>query len=132
MAYMPKDDKTAIIRKTTSKENLPQNIRAVLVVLEGKEAGVRYELARDYMEIGRGSDVDIRIPRQDISRKHCLIFFKNNRFFVRDLESTNGTFLNGAKVDEKALNHGDKLQLGESTFLFLIEEKTGSKRIWEI
>jgi hypothetical protein len=35
-------------------------------------------------------------------------------------------------VEEMALKHGDKLQLGESNFLFLIEEKTGTKRVWEI
>jgi len=129
---MAKEDKTAIIKKVASKGNLPDNIRAVLVVLEGNQAGIRHELTRDNMEIGRGNDVDIRIPEQGISRRHCLIFYKNNRFFVRDLESTNGTFLNGAKIEEMVLKHGDKLQLGESTFLFLIEEKTGTKRVWEI
>ncbi len=132
-AMATKDERTAVhSSRPVRKGKSLQNIRAVLVALEGDEAGTRYELARDYMEIGRAGDADIRIPRQDISRRHCLIFFKRDRFFIRDLESTNGTFLNGARIDEMPLTHGDTIQLGESTFQFVLEEKTKSRRVWDI
>lgn len=128
-----KDEKTMIIpAKSAKRGHLPEHVRAVLIALSGEEAGSRYEVTRDYVEVGRADDVDIRIPRQDISRKHCLIFYKKDRFYIRDLESTNGTFLNGHRIDEKPLAHGDKIRLGEGIFQFVIEEKTGGRKVWEI
>jgi pSer/pThr/pTyr-binding forkhead associated (FHA) protein len=81
MAHMGKEEKTAIIRKVVKKRTLPNNIRAVLVVMEGNQAGIRHELTQDNMEIGRGNDVDIRIAEQGISRSTALFSLRITSFY---------------------------------------------------
>ena len=71
--------------------------------------------------IGRRRDCDMRIPLPSVSRRHCELYMENGRLMVRDLGSRNGTFLNGGRVDETAINAGDALQIGELSFVVQID-----------
>lgn len=63
-------------------------------------------------------------PRQSIGRKHCKITARDGQWFVRDLKSTNGTFINGVRVlEETEIKPGDTLRLGRMEFVFEIKEK---------
>ena len=64
--------------------------------------------------IGRDKAVDVRFNHSGVSRQHAEITFKENRFIIRDLGSTNGTLLNKDRVDKNGLElvHGDKIVLG--------------------
>ncbi|MCI0606314.1 FHA domain-containing protein, partial [bacterium] len=59
-----------------------------------------------------------------LSRKHCSFEKQQDSYIVRDLQSRNGVFVNGIPVHERALNHGDRIEIGTSTFLFLLNEES--------
>ncbi|MBP7867941.1 MAG: FHA domain-containing protein [Acidobacteria bacterium] len=72
--------------------------------------------------VGRQSDNDIAFPNEkSISGRHCEIVFQNGQFVLRDLNSTNGVFVNGEKIRESPIHNGDKVKLGVKMFRF--EEK---------
>lgn len=69
--------------------------------------------------LGSREDCDFYLPLRGVSRKHCKIFFKNGAWWVEDLNSTNGTYLNGKKIKLEKLNEEDVLTCGivNATFL---------------
>ena len=72
--------------------------------------------------LGRRPDCDLCIPLQVVSRRHCQLSQEDNALKVRDLSSSNGTFLNGLKVDDEVpANPGDNLQVGPLTFTIQID-----------
>lgn len=77
--------------------------------------------------IGRGEDNSVTIDSTFVSRRHTSIYFENDQFFIRDLSSTNGTFLNSSKVEKTALKNGDQVGIGDRIFIFYseISEKDG-------
>lgn len=68
--------------------------------------------------LGRSSDCDLRLPDADTSRRHARIAFEGGRFVVRDLASTNGTLVNGKRIEQHALVPGDRIQVGANTVTF--------------
>src|SRR5208283_1278778 len=72
--------------------------------------------------VGREASNGIAITDPSVSRKHCRLSWQDGRFRVQDLESRNGTLVNGAGVEEQWLKHGDEIATGDSSFLFLEEE----------
>jgi len=79
--------------------------------------GSEYPLVRAITTLGRGSDVDIRIEDPGVSRHHCEIVV-GAQPLLRDLNSTNGTFVAGEKVSEFALVDGSTIQLGGTAVVF--------------
>ncbi|HAL45556.1 MAG: hypothetical protein A2Y12_07125 [Planctomycetes bacterium GWF2_42_9] len=72
--------------------------------------------------LGRRPDCDLCIPLQVVSRRHCQLSQETDFLKVRDLKSSNGTFLNGTKiVDETQAKPGDKIQIGPLTFVVQID-----------
>jgi diguanylate cyclase (GGDEF)-like protein len=67
--------------------------------------------------IGRSVRSDIALPHGSVSRKHAVIEWVGSGFILRDLQSTNGTYLNGARMTEARLNPGDKIRIGEFDLL---------------
>jgi len=76
-------------------------------------------------EVTLGRDPSNTQPIADlsVSRKHCLLRQEQGRYQVRDLESRNGTLVNGQAVKEQWLLHGDEIAIGDSVFLFLLEDQ---------
>ncbi len=66
--------------------------------------------------IGRGDDCDLRIPIMSISRKHCVLRLEDGALTVKDLSSSNGTFVNNKRVSETQLKAGDRLAVGPIVF----------------
>jgi EAL domain-containing protein (putative c-di-GMP-specific phosphodiesterase class I) len=77
--------------------------------------------------IGRNDSADLQIPSSRVSREHALILREGNRFRVRDLESTNGTFLNGARIQEAWLHDGDLLVVADVEFTFFSGQGDASR-----
>jgi Nif-specific regulatory protein len=74
--------------------------------------------------VGRDATNAVALADPSVSRKHCLLRREEDgRFQIRDLDSRNGTLVNGLPVREQWLRHGDEIAAGDSTFLFLIEEE---------
>ena len=79
--------------------------------------GQAYPLVRAITLMGRGTDADIRVEDPGVSRKHCEIVV-GNPAIIRDLKSTNGTFVDGNRIDECALTEGSIVKLGGTAFTF--------------
>jgi transcriptional regulator with GAF, ATPase, and Fis domain len=73
--------------------------------------------------LGREASNQIAITDPSVSRKHCLLRQENGRFQIRDLQSRNATLVNGAAVTEHWLHHGDDIAIGDSTFVFLLNDE---------
>ena len=97
-------------------------MRPRLLVLSGPLKDSTIPLAEGEITIGREASNGIAIVDPSVSRKHCLIGWQDGRFRVRDLDSRNGTLVNGIGIEEQWLQHGDEIAAGDSSFLFLLEE----------
>lgn len=71
--------------------------------------------------LGRREDCQIRIPLANVSRQHCELRVEGNSVLVRDLGSSNGTFVNGQRIEEKRLAAGDALTVGKAVFVVRID-----------
>jgi diguanylate cyclase (GGDEF)-like protein len=116
------EDKTVVATSLTPAAPVGGK-RAQLVVLAGANVGEMYNLTGTLV-IGRGRDADIRIQGDGISRQHARIRVGADDVLVEDLGSTNGSFVNGERVDKRALQDGDKIQLGSATILKLTYQDT--------
>jgi transcriptional regulator with GAF, ATPase, and Fis domain len=98
-------------------------LRPRLLVLSGPLKDSTIPLSEDELTIGRDASNGIAVTDPSVSRKHCLISRQDGGFRVRDLDSRNGTLVNGTGVEEQWLQHGDQISAGDSSFLFLLEEE---------
>jgi pSer/pThr/pTyr-binding forkhead associated (FHA) protein len=85
----------------------------MLVSLIGPSKGARYLLEPEVTQIGRATTNEIFLDDVTVSRKHAQVLKREKRYFLQDLGSLNGTYLNGELVSEKPLNDGDELQIGK-------------------
>jgi len=84
----------------------------------GLEEGERFDLIGG-LSIGRSRDSDVQIEDRYASSIHARVFSREGRFFVEDMNSTNGTLLNGATLKGEAeLIDGDNVQIGDTVFRF--------------
>jgi pSer/pThr/pTyr-binding forkhead associated (FHA) protein len=99
--------------------------RARLVVRGGDASGTSYELSSAETLIGRNAGTDISLADEGISREHALILYdeETDSFGVEDLQSTNGTQVNGKRVRSVTLQHGDELRIGRTNFVFQDESE---------
>lgn len=96
---------------------------AALIILEGPQPGLRYALNAERVRIGRGPDSEISLASSRVSRNHAQIHRVGDEYFVEDLGSRNGTFINGLPIRGRIpLGPGDRLGVGE--FTFGLEEET--------
>lgn len=79
--------------------------------------GSAYPLVRAVTRLGRGTDVDIRVEDPGASRNHCEIVL-GQTIYLRDLNSTNGTFLDGERITEVALVDGAVVHIGATSLVF--------------
>src|SRR5215510_13943475 len=93
-----------------------------LVATSGPLQGQTLPLVGSEFSLGRSDTATYMIDHKSVSRLHCVFVNEGGTFKVRDNGSTNGTLVNGVRVEERMLQHGDSVTVGSSTFLFLIEE----------
>jgi pSer/pThr/pTyr-binding forkhead associated (FHA) protein len=84
-----------------------------LVVISKAQLGLRYELGRHWVTIGRSPVNAFQIADSSISGQHCEVRLRGQELDVRDMRSTNGTFINGTMLTEGVLKAGATLRLGE-------------------
>ncbi len=85
---------------------------AMLILQRGELGGQRWRLDRDEVIIGRSPDCDIILPDRQVSRRHARVFRRGDRYYIEDLHSKNGTWVNGYPVhDVVPLEDGDEIQI---------------------
>ena len=94
---------------------------ARIVVISGAEKGREYEL-RPSQVIGRLKSNEIPIADTRMSRENTRIFRQGRSWVLQDLDSKNGTFLNGSKIEAQTLSDNDEIRVGETWFSFLADE----------
>jgi len=97
-------------------------VKPRIQVAAGPLANSTYFLTEPEVRIGRDPSNSLAISDLSLSRRHCVIARKSDEYTLRDLDSRNGTFVNGRVISEKQLNHGDQISVGESVLVFLLKE----------
>jgi diguanylate cyclase (GGDEF)-like protein len=94
--------------------------QACLVVIYGDELGRRVELANGRVAIGRSSSSELQLDQESVSRNHCEITARGGAYELRDLGSTNGTYVNDAPIDAVFLRDGDQIKVGRTILKFIL------------
>ena len=96
---------------------------ASLKVLEGLEPGREFELEGQQWVVGRSPECDVVLDAASVSRRHLILLMENEQFFVQDLGSRNGTYINGTRVKDRAqLRNRDQMLICDILFEFLSDE----------
>lgn len=103
-------DNSTYLKLINRKDTLPFKIK-------------EYYPLKEFTFLGRGNDNDIVIKDPYISKKHLKIIKDEDNFFLEDLNSVNGTFINGDRImDAVKLKNGDRIRIGQVEFLFVNRE----------
>ena len=99
--------------------------RAALLAIAGPQSGLLFALEGDEIVLGRGRECGVAIHDVGISRRHSVVRRKEDGSWeIADLESTNGTFVDGQKIEARKLEDGDRIQVGRTTVLkFTIQDE---------
>ncbi|MGD2117429.1 MAG: FHA domain-containing protein [Chromatiales bacterium] len=92
-----------------------------LVIVHRGRIEKNIPLRHDSMIIGRKSESDIRLDENLVSARHARIFQKNGRVYIDDMSSTNGTRVNGERINEARLQTGDQISIGNYKLVFVTE-----------
>lgn len=111
---------------TDENLKLPNDLKISLAIIKGARAGYIFHLEKPYVLIGRGK-VDLIIPDKEISRKHVAIEVRNDKIFLRDLGSTNGTIINNKKVSITEVSDQTEFKIGQTTLMLITTPKTFEK-----
>lgn len=122
------DDTQYNVTKSVDSEDRsrpqPGEKRPCLVMIKGDFVGQVYDLSKDVTMIGRSDDVHLVISDISVSRRHAMIVKRQDAFHVSDLDSTNGTLLNGEPVSTATpLKEGDKITVGDVAFKFSFQDE---------
>src|SRR5215216_2837476 len=93
-----------------------------LAAISGKHKGAIFALNEEPLVIGRETTAHLCIADASVSRRHSKIEKKDDGFIITDLESLNGTFVNDVPIKSRLLEHGDRVRIGDSQFLFLTHD----------
>lgn len=103
---------------------------AVLQVLKGMTAGQIFKLDGDRMILGRHPECDIVLDVGAVSRQHAVVIRQSNEFFVEDLKSRNGTFVNGEVVSgRQKLQENDRVKVCDIIFAFHLGTPAGGREL---
>ena len=86
---------------------------AIATVRTGFYSGLEIGIDRERIVVGRGRKADLALAEATISRAHAVLGFDAEGFFIEDLESTNGTQVNGARIQRQRLKDNDEIQMGK-------------------
>jgi predicted Zn finger-like uncharacterized protein len=131
-------DTTARVRKLRSDEaigeatvtgqrvaevlELPDDKKYSLAVLQGKASGQIFEIHSVRTTIGR-ADADIVLDDPECSRQHAVLEILGARVVIRDMKSTNGTFVEGERIDQAELENHKEFRIGEHVLMLIVTER---------
>ena len=128
---MSEGDRTTIESQAGRAPGVVEHLgrKGLLVVLSPNFFGACCVIGKPAMVIGRAAECDLVLDDPLLSRTHCVVSARENGdFYLEDLDSTNGTFLNSRNVNEKIpLHYGDRIAIGDTIVRLLIEEEVSRR-----
>jgi len=112
-SLLPDEDKKSFLLKHAS-----------LAYIKGPEEGHRYKIDKEKITFGKNDDNDLVLNDEFVSRHHGEISFSKGEFFIRDLGSRNGIFINGKRVKGSIIESGSRIEIGKTEFNFVLSEDT--------
>lgn len=109
-------DGTQIVQKSDFAQLALHDL--CLRAVDGPAAGATFSVSASNVSIGSGTDNDIVLDDPAVSRRHCEIVARGDRYIVRDLGSTNGTWISGVEVREAFITADTQLSIGETSLVF--------------
>lgn len=103
--------------------NVKRDLAHLRIEIGPHEPGQKFRLDENTVTIGRSPDCELQLDLLNISRQHARIVYEGEEYYVEDLNSTNGTLLNGLLVSKSVLRNGDVVEIGEAKLTF-VEEGT--------
>jgi transcriptional regulator with GAF, ATPase, and Fis domain len=103
-----------------------------LVAINGPLKESTFVLPADDMSVGRDPLNLLCINDPSVSRRHCLLTHEGGGIKIRDLDSRNGTQVNGVSVKEQTLKHGDQLAIGDSVFFYLVADESEAEDRYKV
>ena len=94
--------------------------QAELTIESGPDAGHTHRASDSALRLGRSPDNDLILRDPATSGHHARVERRGDKFWIVDLGSTNGTLVNGEPIQEKELNHGDRITLGQNAVHFSV------------
>ncbi len=111
---------TQVVQKPAGEEGAGNDCLVVIYAPEPGLLGKRFVLDRAVLRVGRGADNTVVLDGDSVSRRHARFEKRGNRWYVVDLNSTNGTYLNEQLIiGEQVLNNGDRVKIGPAILKFL-------------
>lgn len=120
MNWIMSEEKTHVYSMPDEAAPRERQQSAFLIVISAKSAagiGRMHKLDKSEIVLGRSVEAEFQVEDDGISRKHAKVICDEGRFTLMDLGSTNGTFINGNRIDVSPLRDGDKIQIGSNTVL---------------
>jgi len=112
------EEQTVIRRRQPIDGRSSRELHAYLIVLSGRSVGKMYKVPVGQVKLGRSLESDIRLEDEGVSRFHASMDRNTEgKVLLRDLGSTNGTYVNGVRVNDFELHDGDRIQVGSVTIL---------------
>ncbi len=120
----PRSDDTRVDEKNGEKTpELPPDRKFLVEFMGGDRKGRSIEFDKGRVILGRGEEADVRIDDDQVSRKHASIeVYSREQIYIADLASQNGMWLNGMKIRNTRLMHGDLVRIGNTVLKFIIQD----------
>tara|TARA_Y100001954_G_scaffold237846_1_gene302985 strand:+ start:2984 stop:3895 length:912 start_codon:yes stop_codon:yes gene_type:complete len=118
-------EKTEMVRIDEIQDpNAEHHKSAYLIILKGPKAGKNLKIEKEELTLGRSMDADVLLDNEGVSRRHARILKEGDTYWLEDLGSTNGVFVNGEKLDRTKLFDGDRIQIGTNVlFKFTFQDE---------
>ena len=100
---------------------IPNDIDAKLVIVAGPDTGTSVIVEDAVTLIGRDDECQVKLDDPRVSGQHAMVYFASGEFRVRDLNSTNGSLLNGSPLTEFAYQDGDDLRVGKTVVRLVVD-----------
>ena len=120
-AFIPPEPE-APQKQVVDRPQLPQGRRLSLAIINGADAGTVYRVEKPRIVIGR-SGADLNINDTEASRNHAVIEIRDTTYLLEDLKSTNGTLVDGEKIQGQVeLQNHSEFQIGSTTFMLIVTD----------